>query len=65
LETQRTVNPLAPPAILGGCLLLGLVMGGWVVLGSEIKEIKFEGVGGEDREVGYSDLAGEIQGRGE
>jgi hypothetical protein len=40
LETQRTVNPLAPPAILGGCLLLGLVMGGWVVLGSEIKEIK-------------------------
>jgi uncharacterized protein len=39
LETQRTVNPLAPPAILGGCLLLGLVVGGWV-LGSEIKDIK-------------------------
>jgi hypothetical protein len=39
LETERTVGRLAPAAVLGGCLLLGLVLGGWV-LGSEIKAIK-------------------------
>jgi hypothetical protein len=36
---QRTVNPLAPAAVLGVCVLLGLVVGGWV-LGSQIKDIK-------------------------
>jgi hypothetical protein len=39
METQRTVSPIAPVAVLGVCLLLGLVVGGWV-LGSEIKAIK-------------------------
>jgi len=39
LETQRSANPLAPAAVLGVCLLLGLVVGGWV-LGSQIKDIK-------------------------
>jgi uncharacterized protein len=39
LEMQRTVNPLAPAAVLGVCVLLGLVVGGWV-LGSQIKDIK-------------------------
>ena len=33
-------NPwLAPAAVLGGCLLLGLVFGGWL-LGMEIKETR-------------------------
>lgn len=39
MDTQRTVSPLAPPAVLGVCLLLGLVLGGWL-LGSQIKDIK-------------------------
>jgi uncharacterized protein len=39
LDTERTANPLAPPAVLGVCLLLGLVLGGWL-LGSQIKDIK-------------------------
>jgi hypothetical protein len=33
-------NPwLVPAAVLGGCLLFGLVVGGWV-LGAQIKDIK-------------------------
>jgi hypothetical protein len=33
-------NPwLVPATVLGGCLLFGLVVGGWV-LGSQIKDIK-------------------------
>ena len=39
MDTQRNVSPLAPAGVLGVCLLLGLVVGGWV-LGSEIKDIK-------------------------
>ncbi len=39
MDTERSSNPLAPAGVLGGCLLLGLVVGGWV-LGSEIKDIK-------------------------
>jgi hypothetical protein len=39
LDTQRPANPLAPAAVLGVCLLLGLVVGGWL-LGSQIKDIK-------------------------
>jgi uncharacterized protein len=42
LDTTRVDerNPwLVPAAVLGGCLLLGLLVGGWV-LGSEIKDIK-------------------------
>jgi hypothetical protein len=39
LDTERSASLLAPAAVLGGCLLLGLVVGGWV-LGSEIKDIK-------------------------
>ena len=39
MDTQRTVSPIAPAGVLGVCLLLGLVVGGWV-LGSEIKDIK-------------------------
>jgi hypothetical protein len=42
LDTTRVDerNPwLVPAAVLGGCLLLGLVVGGWV-LGSQIKDIK-------------------------
>ncbi len=33
-------NPwLVPAAVLGGCMLLGLVFGGWL-LGSQIKDMK-------------------------
>jgi hypothetical protein len=39
LDTQRNLNPLAPAAVLGVCLMLGLVLGGWT-LGSQIKDIK-------------------------
>ena len=39
MDTERPVNPLAPAAVLGVCLLLGLVLGGWL-LGSQIKDIK-------------------------
>jgi uncharacterized protein len=39
LDTPRPVNSLAPAGVLGGCLLLGLVLGGWL-LGSQIKDIK-------------------------
>jgi uncharacterized protein len=38
VDTERS-NLFAPAAVVGVCLLLGLVMGGWV-LGSEIKDIK-------------------------
>ncbi len=53
-----TESLVVPAAVLGGCLLLGLVLGGWL-LGSEIKDIKAggpvcdgEGAGGADGEVG-------------
>jgi hypothetical protein len=43
LDTERFVGErttlFAPAAVVGVCLLLGLVVGGWV-LGSEIKDIK-------------------------
>jgi hypothetical protein len=39
LDTQRSANSLAPAAVLGVCLLLGLLLGGWV-LGSQIKAIR-------------------------
>jgi hypothetical protein len=39
LDTQRSVSPLAPAVVLGVSLLLGLVLGGWL-LGSQIKDIK-------------------------
>lgn len=39
METERDANLLVPAAVLGGCLLLGLVLGGWV-LGAQIKDIK-------------------------
>jgi uncharacterized protein len=39
LDTQRSANSLAPAAVLGICLLLGLLLGGWV-LGSQIKAIR-------------------------
>ncbi|MEO6911342.1 MAG: SIMPL domain-containing protein [Edaphobacter sp.] len=39
MDTGRSANPLAPAAVLGVCLLLGLVLGGWV-LGSQIKAIR-------------------------
>jgi hypothetical protein len=38
LDTERS-SLLAPAAVVGVCLLLGLVVGGWV-LGSEIKDLK-------------------------
>jgi hypothetical protein len=38
-ETDVRVGALAPSAVLGICLLAGLVLGGWV-LGSEIKAIR-------------------------
>jgi uncharacterized protein len=38
LETERS-SLFAPAAVVGVCLLLGLVVGGWV-LGSEIKDIR-------------------------
>jgi hypothetical protein len=39
LDTERNEDRLVPAAVLGGCLLLGLVLGGWV-LGAQIKDIK-------------------------
>ncbi|GGG80301.1 SIMPL domain-containing protein [Edaphobacter dinghuensis] len=39
MDTQRSANSLAPAAVLGICLLLGLLLGGWV-LGSQIKAIR-------------------------
>jgi uncharacterized protein len=38
LETERS-SLFAPAAVVGVCLLLGLVLGGWV-LGSQIKDLK-------------------------
>ncbi|MEO8735711.1 MAG: SIMPL domain-containing protein [Edaphobacter sp.] len=38
-DTERSANPRASAAVLGVCLLLGLVLGGWV-LGSQIKAIR-------------------------
>jgi len=39
LNEIRSDNHLIPAAVLGGCLLLGLVIGGWM-LGSQIKDTK-------------------------
>ena len=39
MEISRVENRLVPFAVLGGFLMLGLVLGGWV-LGSQIKAIK-------------------------
>jgi hypothetical protein len=39
METERGESRLLPAAVLGACLLLGLVLGGWL-LGSQIKDIK-------------------------
>ncbi len=39
LWTTRENGLLIPAAVLGGCLLLGLVVGGWM-LGTQIKETK-------------------------
>lgn len=39
LDTERSVNPFASAVVLGVSLLLGLVLGGWV-LGSQIKAIR-------------------------
>ncbi len=36
MDTRQSANPLAPATVLGLCLLLGLVIGGWV-LGKDIK----------------------------
>lgn len=38
-NAQRSANPVVPAAVLGICLLLGLVLGGWA-LGSQIKAIR-------------------------
>src|ERR1700722_3333788 len=38
LDTERS-SLFAPAAVVGVCLLLGLVVGGWV-LGSQIKDLK-------------------------
>lgn len=38
-NAQRSANPIIPAAVLGVCLLLGLVLGGWA-LGSQIKAIR-------------------------
>jgi uncharacterized protein len=71
LDTERSSNPLAPAGVLGVCLLLGLVVGGWV-LGSEIKDIKLAdryvtAKGLVERTVtsDMANLAGELQGDGE
>jgi hypothetical protein len=37
--SEQAKGTIAPAAVLGGCMLLGLVLGGWV-LGAEIKAIK-------------------------
>jgi hypothetical protein len=39
LDNQRLSHSFASATVLGLCLLLGLVIGGWV-LGSQIKDIK-------------------------
>jgi uncharacterized protein len=39
MEVERPVRQVTPAAVLGVCLLLGLVLGGWV-LGAQIKAIK-------------------------
>ena len=39
MDTERSASPLSPAVVLGVCLLLGLVLGGWV-LGSQIKAIR-------------------------
>lgn len=39
MDTERSAGPLTPAVVLGVCLLLGLVLGGWV-LGSQIKAIR-------------------------
>lgn len=39
METSRIENRVVPYAVLGGFLMLGLVLGGWV-LGSQISDIK-------------------------
>jgi uncharacterized protein len=39
MDMERSSNSLAPAGVLGVCLLLGLVVGGWI-LGTEIKDIK-------------------------
>ena len=39
MDTERSANQLASAAVLGVCLLLGLVLGGWA-LGSQIKETR-------------------------
>lgn len=39
MDTELSSRPLASAAVLGVCLLLGLVLGGWV-LGSQIKAIR-------------------------
>lgn len=39
MSTERSASEFAPAAVLGGCLLLGMVLGGWV-LGAQIKAIK-------------------------
>ncbi len=53
LDTERS-SLFAPAAVGGVCLLLGLVVGGWV-LGSEIKDIKLA-----DR---YVTVKGLVEGR--
>jgi hypothetical protein len=39
LDTERSNALFAPAVVVGGCLLLGLGLGGWL-LGSQIKDIK-------------------------
>jgi hypothetical protein len=39
MNSEQAKELVAPAATLGGCVLLGLVLGGWL-LGSEIKDIK-------------------------
>ena len=39
METERTYGPVLPAAVLGGCMFLGLVFGGWL-LGAQIKAIR-------------------------
>jgi hypothetical protein len=39
VDSERTVKNIAPAAVFGGCILLGLVFGGWI-LGSQIKAIR-------------------------
>jgi len=39
MDNQRLSGPLAPAVVLGVCVMLGLVAGGWL-LGSQIKDMK-------------------------